>query len=173
MSGIQCSDVGGRKRMNGATPAFGASLSPATRAASTERNQRNGLARSAALDTAFRLNAITETERDRVSAPIRKRLLRERAVRPFLDSIFTPSRDFYLPADDNTMVCRCEEITAGQIRRVAAEGGMGPNQVKAKIRCGMGPCQGRMCGMTVAEIIADVYRTPVSGNRAISASDLL
>jgi hypothetical protein len=39
---------------------------------------------------------------------------------------------------------------------------MGPNQVKAKIRCGMGPCQGRMCGMTVAEIIADVHRTPVS-----------
>jgi octopine oxidase subunit A len=114
-----------------------------------------------ALDTAFRLNAITETERDRVSAPIRKRLLRERAVRPFLDSLFTPSRDFYLPADDNTLVCRCEEITAGQIRRVAAEGGMGPNQVKAKIRCGMGPCQGRMCGMTVAEIIADVHRTPV------------
>jgi hypothetical protein len=33
--------------------------------------------------------------------------------------------------------------------------------VKAKIRCGMGPCQGRMCGLTAAEIIADVHRTSV------------
>ena len=115
----------------------------------------------AALDTAFRLKAMTESERDRASTPIRRRLLRERAVRPFLDSLFTPSRDFYLPADDTTLVCRCEEITAGQIRREAYEGAMGPNQVKAKTRCGMGPCQGRMCGMTVAEIIADVHRVPV------------
>lgn len=28
--------------------------------------------------------------------------------------------------------------------------------MKAKIRCGMGPCQGRLCGVTVCEIIADV-----------------
>jgi NADPH-dependent 2,4-dienoyl-CoA reductase/sulfur reductase-like enzyme len=115
----------------------------------------------AALETAFRLNAITEQERNRVAAPIRRRLFRERAVRPFLDNLFTPSRDFYCPTNDDTLVCRCEDITAGQIRRVADGGGMGPNQVKAKIRCGMGPCQGRMCGLTVAEIIADVHRTSV------------
>ena len=30
----------------------------------------------------------------------------------------------------------------------------GPNQVKAYVRCGMGPCQGRFCGLTVTEIIA-------------------
>lgn len=115
----------------------------------------------AALDAAFRLNVISVAERDRAAAPIRNCLLRERAVRPLLDHLFTPSRDFYLPADDDTLICRCEEITAGQIRRAAAEGGLGPNQVKAKIRCGMGPCQGRMCGLTAAEIIADVHRATV------------
>jgi NADPH-dependent 2,4-dienoyl-CoA reductase/sulfur reductase-like enzyme len=115
----------------------------------------------AALDTAYHLKAMSETERDRAAKPFRKRLSQERAVRPFLDNLFTPSRDFYLPADDDTLVCRCEEITAGQIRRAASEGGMGPNQVKAKIRCGMGPCQGRMCGLTVAEIIADIQQTPM------------
>ena len=35
------------------------------------------------------------------------------------------------------------------------EGATGPNQLKAYTRCGMGPCQGRMCGLTVAEVIAD------------------
>ena len=30
----------------------------------------------------------------------------------------------------------------------------GPNQMKAFLRCGMGPCQGRLCGLTVTELIA-------------------
>jgi NADPH-dependent 2,4-dienoyl-CoA reductase/sulfur reductase-like enzyme len=114
-----------------------------------------------ALDTACSLGALSMEARDRQAAPLRKQLVRERAVRPFLDALFRPSAEFYCPADD-VLVCRCEEITAGQIRQVAAEGGMGPNQVKAKIRCGMGPCQGRMCGLTVAEIIADACGAPVT-----------
>ena len=52
------------------------------------------------------------------------------------------------------MVCRCEEVTAGQIRRYVELGCLGPNQTKAFGRCGMGPCQGRFCGLTVTEIIA-------------------
>ena len=39
---------------------------------------------------------------------------------------------------------------------------MGPNQIKSFTRCGMGPCQGRNCGLTVAELIADVQGVPVS-----------
>jgi thioredoxin reductase/bacterioferritin-associated ferredoxin len=108
----------------------------------------------AAIDTAYRLNLISRQERDYTADPIRKKLRRERAVRPFLDAMFKPNPEFYVPWDDDTLVCRCEEVTAGQIRDAAAHGGMGPNQVKAKIRCGMGPCQGRMCGLTTAEIIA-------------------
>jgi thioredoxin reductase len=109
----------------------------------------------AALDTAFRLNSIPINKRDAIAIPLRKRLMRERAVRPFLDSIFTPSTNFFLPPQDDTIVCRCEEITAGQIRKTALESGMAPNAVKAKLRCGMGPCQGRLCGLTVSEIIAE------------------
>ena len=33
-------------------------------------------------------------------------------------------------------------------------GCLGPNQAKAFVRCGMGPCQGRLCGLTVTELIA-------------------
>ena len=52
------------------------------------------------------------------------------------------------------MMCRCESITARQIRDAVKLGAMGPNQVKAFTRCGMGPCQGRLCGLSSAEIIA-------------------
>ncbi len=43
---------------------------------------------------------------------------------------------------------------AGQIRKYVEVGCLGPNQTKAFGRCGMGPCQGRLCGLTVTEIIA-------------------
>ena len=52
------------------------------------------------------------------------------------------------------MVCRCEEITARQVLDTVALGCPGPNQMKAFLRCGMGPCQGRFCGLTVTELMA-------------------
>ncbi len=52
-------------------------------------------------------------------------------------------------------MCRCEEVNAGQIRQAARMGCVGPNQVKAFTRCGMGPCQGCLCGNTVSALIAD------------------
>jgi len=36
-------------------------------------------------------------------------------------------------------------------------GVVGPNQMKAFLRCGMGPCQGRLCGLTVTEILAEEH----------------
>lgn len=74
--------------------------------------------------------------------------------RAFIDQLYKPARDFRIPADD-TIVCRCEEITAGQIRDTVAIGADGPNQLKSFLRCGMGPCQGRLCGTTVTELIAE------------------
>ncbi len=73
--------------------------------------------------------------------------------RAFLDLLFQPSASFRIPARD-TIVCRCEEVTAAQIAETMGLGVEGPNQLKAFLRCGMGPCQGRMCGLTVSEMIA-------------------
>jgi thioredoxin reductase/bacterioferritin-associated ferredoxin len=76
-----------------------------------------------------------------------------RRARPFIDAVYLPKREFRIPADP-VVVCRCEEITAGEIRRHVAAGCVGPNQLKSFTRCGMGPCQGRQCGLTASEIIA-------------------
>ena len=78
-----------------------------------------------------------------------------RAVRgrAFLDALYRPSEVFRRPQGD-TIVCRCEEITARQIEDTVALGCPGPNQMKIFLRCGMGPCQGRLCGLTVTELIA-------------------
>ena len=66
--------------------------------------------------------------------------------------IFNSPKIFDVP--DETMVCRCECVTAGEIRKAVAENCLDVNDVKRVTRCGMGPCQGRMCGPALAEITA-------------------
>lgn len=61
---------------------------------------------------------------------------------------------------DATIVCRCEAVTAGELRAVAREthfagGAPEVNRAKALSRVGMGRCQGRVCGPPAAEILAD------------------
>jgi len=118
--------------------------------------------RLAALDAAVWLGHIGAAERDRRAAPIRAALDRERAFRPFLDRLYRPSRSVMVPAEDEVIACRCEEISVGKVRRAAQLGAQGPNQLKVFTRCGMGPCQGRICGPVVAAIAANVLGKPIA-----------
>ncbi|WP_323989595.1 FAD/NAD(P)-binding oxidoreductase [Nguyenibacter sp. L1] len=62
---------------------------------------------------------------------------------------------------DETIVCRCENITAGEIRHAAqALDAPDINRAKALVRPGMGRCQGRMCGLAAAEILAHARGVP-------------
>ena len=90
-----------------------------------------------------------------------KRLAPLLAARPFIDRFYAPAREFLVPAD-NTVVCRCEEVTAKDIRDYVDLGCAGPNQIKSFGRPGMGPCQGRYCGLTVSELIAEHRKLPVA-----------
>ncbi len=108
----------------------------------------------AALDAAMRAGRLDRATRDAQAAKPRRMAAKALALRPFLDHLYRPARSVLAPDEDATIVCRCEEITAGQIRQVARLGATGPNQAKAYLRAGMGPCQGRMCGTTVAAVIA-------------------
>ena len=97
----------------------------------------------------------------RQAASARDAVNRQLAIRPFLDELYQPLDEFLTPADD-TLVCRCEEVSAGDLREFAALGALGPNQAKAYGRCGMGPCQGRVCGLVVSEVLADALDTTPS-----------
>lgn len=90
---------------------------------------------------------------------VRAQLASSLAGRRFLDTLYRPAKAFRQPAGD-TIVCRCEEITARQVVDTVALGCPGPNQMKSFLRCGMGPCQGRLCGLTVTELIAEARGVP-------------
>jgi NADPH-dependent 2,4-dienoyl-CoA reductase/sulfur reductase-like enzyme len=110
--------------------------------------------RLAALRVAEVLGHISFAEQDRQAAPLFRALAAELAPRPFLDALYPPPPALLAPPDE-TVVCRCEEVTAGDIRRYARLGCAGPNQTKAFGRSGMGPCQGRYCGLTVTTLLAE------------------
>lgn len=74
-------------------------------------------------------------------------------ARDYLRYVFAPNPQVFDIPDD-TIVCRCECVTAGEIRQAAREGFTNPREVKIATRAGMGPCQGRSCGTALAEIIA-------------------
>ena len=89
-----------------------------------------------------------------VAEDVATRRALERAV-SFQDALWrffaVPEFDAHGIAD-STLVCRCEEVNAGEIR-AAQEGGAGsPGAIKKATRAGMGRCQGRMCGATVARL---------------------
>lgn len=54
---------------------------------------------------------------------------------------------------DDTLICRCEEITAGQVRAGLAEGPGHAGTLKRATRVGMGRCQGRYCGPVAARLV--------------------
>jgi NADPH-dependent 2,4-dienoyl-CoA reductase/sulfur reductase-like enzyme len=85
---------------------------------------------------------------------VEQALVRAERGRTLLDRLFAPPRWSRVPEGD-TMVCRCEEVTAAQLVEAVGIGATGPNQAKAFLRCGMGPCQGRLCGLTVTELIGE------------------
>ena len=114
--------------------------------------------RLAALEIAHTVGRLTMAARDAAAAPLRAERARFLAMRPFLDALFAPRAP---RIDDATTVCRCEEVSAGQIRLAATLGCLGLNQLKAFTRCGMGPCQGRMCASTAAEVMAQARGVPV------------
>jgi NADPH-dependent 2,4-dienoyl-CoA reductase/sulfur reductase-like enzyme len=115
----------------------------------------------AALKVAVSLSRLGQATADSEATPLRGTLARELALRPFLDELYAPRPQFYAPPDE-TIVCRCEEVTAGALRARAAIGRPGLNQIKAFTRAGMGPCQGRQCGYTVMHLIAEVQQRPAS-----------
>ncbi|TCR62232.1 NAD(P)/FAD-dependent oxidoreductase [Bosea sp. BK604] len=89
------------------------------------------------------------------AAAIERSLARIGRFRDVLELAFPFPAHWARDMADETLVCRCEEISAGEIRRAAAHFGTGEiNRLKAVSRIGMGRCQGRICGSAAAELLA-------------------
>ncbi|MGK7864773.1 FAD-dependent oxidoreductase [Falsiroseomonas sp. E2-1-a4] len=89
-----------------------------------------------------------------------RRLRGQGRFRAALDRAFPFPARLAATMPDDTILCRCEAVRAGELRQAARAGaatGGAPevNRAKAFTRIGMGRCQGRICGAAAAEVLAD------------------
>jgi len=62
--------------------------------------------------------------------------------------------EYMVQPDDDIIICRCEEITKGEIRKAVYEGMFTVTEIRRYLRTGMGLCQGQTCGKLVKGIVA-------------------
>ena len=117
-----------------------------------------------------RLAGITRASSGVLPLSLRKRLitlwlcLRVKQLhwaRGLVDRLYRPASWLFAPTPD-TIVCRCEQVTAGAITAIARTGCAGVNQLKGFTRAGMGACQGRQCGFNLAYLVANTQQRPMS-----------
>ncbi len=64
--------------------------------------------------------------------------------------------------EDNVIICRCQEVTLGEIKQAIREGALTVNGVKRRTRAGMGLCQGKTCSRLISRIIAEETGKPLA-----------
>ncbi len=111
--------------------------------------------RLAGLVIASRLGSrVDEAKGARRISGVRRRLRRLKRFASAVNQIYTPGSGFYELADAGTEICRCEEVTLEQLDASLAAEARDLAQLKAWTRVGMGPCQGKMCGAAVAQLVS-------------------
>lgn len=106
---------------------------------------------------------------EREVTQVRARLAAASSLRPMLDALYAP-RPVLATLTHETVVCRCENVTAGVLRSAIDDGARDANHLKAQTRCGMGACLGRQCGTIASMLIAgatggDMDRTGLARSR--------
>ena len=110
--------------------------------------------RIAACDAARRLGQLAaEVAQTEIMAQ-QPALNREQHFARMFGALFTPAAGLYSLALDDTLICRCEEVSLGDIKAAVEAGAQTVNEVKGLTRAGMGNCQGRMCEALTARAIA-------------------
>jgi len=110
--------------------------------------------RIAGLAAAHALGQLDDAALARQVRPLASTLRRAERFGQAMAALMQPPTSLIDAIPPETIVCRCEDITRAEIESAIAAGASELNQLKAWTRCGMGPCQGRICGETVADLVA-------------------
>jgi NADPH-dependent 2,4-dienoyl-CoA reductase/sulfur reductase-like enzyme len=90
-----------------------------------------------------------------VDRAVHDRIAVHRRFARAMHSVHTVGDDTLAALPDDVLVCRCEEVSAGDIRRACRDLGVDDARgAKLMTRAGMGLCQGRMCSRTVRGLVA-------------------
>jgi hypothetical protein len=108
----------------------------------------------AGLAAAHALGAIDAAQFAAAAAPHRARSRRREAFQEALRMLYPVRTAVYGLADDDTTICRCEEVTLADLKACGLGAGAGAQTLKTETRAAMGLCQGRNCSRQIAALVA-------------------
>jgi NADPH-dependent 2,4-dienoyl-CoA reductase/sulfur reductase-like enzyme len=111
----------------------------------------------AGLFTAVGSGIVSNPQAEQSVASIRNQLTSIGRFRRAMDRIYPVNPALYSHVTDDTIVCRCEGVTAGAIRKVIHDGTPDLNDIKKRTRAGMGYCQGANCMPVIAAILTHEF----------------
>ena len=107
-----------------------------------------------AVGAAKYLNVISDQAAEKRQRPLYDRIRKEKKLREQFDRIMKLPDRVYELADDDTIICRCEDLSLGELKRVVKRSGPDINEFKRLTRAGMGLCQGRTCSASLRHILS-------------------
>lgn len=107
----------------------------------------------AALTILRKFDKIDDEEYERSMKKLTKKRRYHLAFAHYFNSLYRPAPETLLDIPDDTIVCRCEDITIGEIKKGIQCGYDNPMALKSGMRISMGNCQGRTCGPVVYDIV--------------------
>jgi pyruvate/2-oxoglutarate dehydrogenase complex dihydrolipoamide dehydrogenase (E3) component len=110
--------------------------------------------RLAAISAAHELGRRPTAEAAALAEPIRRRLARARRVDALRRHAYRTGAGMYELAAADTVLCRCESVTVGEVEAALEDGASDPNVVKVRTRAAMGICQARRCGRQLTSLVA-------------------
>jgi len=109
--------------------------------------------RVAALEACIQLGRVDRSDADRLLRPALRKLKRFNRFGRIMDVVSAPRPGIFNVVSDDTIVCRCEEVTIQDVITAVADGAADVNDIKRRTRLGMGHCQGRFCGQVINELM--------------------
>lgn len=95
---------------------------------------------------------------------LNRRLEQEHRFQRALWRVFAAPAHLSPSIDDQTVICRCENVAYGEVKRAIADGAADIPTVKRKTRCSMGRCQGRYCASIVATLLEENAKTTLTAS---------
>lgn len=105
-------------------------------------------------EVAFQLGGLSKSAADKCNARLQKALSRRQWYKKFLRKIYAFRLGLLKLLNDETIICRCEEVDLRTISEIIEGGVHHLEQIKRLSRVGMGRCQGRFCYATLLGILA-------------------
>lgn len=112
----------------------------------------------AGIYAAVSLGRLTAPQAERLARSHRTNFARASRFAAAINATYVLGRAWHGWLDDSTIVCRCEHVTYASIREAMSLGAQDAREIKATTRCGMGYCQGRMCGSAVTQVSSGTFR---------------